>query len=64
MTLNERIVNELNGMGDEKLAELLDFILFLKNKENREKLGMSALSESALAKDWLLPEEDEAWRNL
>ncbi len=34
------------------------------------KLGMSAgletylLSESALAKDWLRPEEDEAWQDL
>lgn len=29
-----------------------------------EKLETALLSESALAKDWLTPEEDEAWKDL
>ncbi len=42
--------------------EVIDFIEFLKSKiEKNETL---LLSEKALAKDWLLPEEDEAWKDL
>lgn len=29
-----------------------------------EKYETAMLSESSLAKDWLRPEEDEAWQNL
>lgn len=35
-----------------------------KTKRAREKLEASLLSESSLAKDWLRPEEDEAWQHL
>ncbi|OAQ19789.1 hypothetical protein [Thermosulfurimonas dismutans] len=42
--------------------EVIDFIEFLKLKiEKNETLF---LSEKSLAKDWLLPEEDEAWKDL
>ena len=42
--------------------EVVDFIEFLKLKiEKNETLF---LSEKSLAKDWLLPEEDEAWKDL
>lgn len=30
----------------------------------REKLATSIASESSLSKDWLRPEEDEAWQDL
>jgi hypothetical protein len=43
---------------------VLDFVLFLKAKIAREKLDMAMMSESSLAKDWLKPEEDEAWQDL
>ena len=42
--------------------EVIDFIEFLNSKiEKKETLF---LSEKSLAKDWLLPEEDEAWKDL
>lgn len=42
--------------------EVIDFVEFLRSKiENDEILF---LSEKSLAKDWLLPEEDEAWKDL
>jgi len=42
--------------------EVIDFIDFLKSRiEKNETLF---LSEKSLAKDWLLPEEDEAWKDL
>ena len=30
----------------------------------KKKVSTLLLSEKSLAKDWLLPEEDEAWNNL
>ncbi|NER95630.1 MAG: DUF2281 domain-containing protein [Symploca sp. SIO1B1] len=46
------------------LAEMLDFLKFIKAKYRQEMLEVSLLSESSLQKDWLLPEEDEAWQDL
>ena len=40
------------------------FIQFLKTKIIKEKLDISIASESSLKKDWLRPEEDEAWQSL
>lgn len=33
-------------------------------KKSPEKFEMALASESSFKKDWLLPEEDEAWQNL
>ena len=46
------------------LEEILDFVRFLKVKGAQEKLKITLLSEPSLQKDWLKPEEDEAWRDL
>jgi hypothetical protein len=42
--------------------EVIDFIEFLKLKIQKNETLF--LSEKNLAKDWLLPEEDEAWEDL
>ena len=42
--------------------EVIDFMEFLMSKV--EKNETLFLSEKSLAKDWLLPEEDEAWKDL
>jgi hypothetical protein len=42
----------------------MDFVQFLKGKMIKEKLNITFASESSLKKDWLRPEEDEAWQNL
>ena len=42
--------------------EVIDFIEFLKLKIQKNETLF--LSEKNLAKDWLLPEEDEAWKDL
>jgi hypothetical protein len=36
----------------------------LQNKRQQEKLEITLLSESSLQKDWLKPEEEEAWQDL
>jgi predicted Zn-dependent protease with MMP-like domain len=58
----ELILKELEDMPDEFIEEVLDIILLLKAKPSQEKLETFILSESALKKDWLKTEEEEAWR--
>ena len=60
----ELILKELENMPDEFIEEVLDIIILLKAKPSWEKLETLILSESALKKDWLKDEEEEAWRDL
>ena len=60
----ELLINELEQAPEYILDEVLDFVHFLKSKIIHEKLGTAILSESTLKKDWLRPEEDEAWKDL
>jgi len=64
MEIKELIYKEIEVFPETYLEEVLDFIHFLKGKESKERMGAAILSESVLAKDWLSPEEDEAWKNL
>ena len=64
MTSKEQILKEIEQVPESLVGEILDFIRFLKTKEAQEKLGATIISESSLEKDWLIPEEDEAWQNL
>jgi hypothetical protein len=64
MHLKELIIQELDQSSEWLLAEVLDFLKFLKAKSRQETLEVSLLSESSLQKDWLRPEEDEAWQDL
>ncbi|NPA39205.1 MAG: DUF2281 domain-containing protein [Thermodesulfobacteria bacterium] len=62
-TEGEKIILEkLKQLPPKYWQEVIDFIDFLKSKiEKNETLF---LSEKSLAKDWLLSEEDEAWKDL
>ena len=64
MNKKELIAKEIEQVPEPLLEEVLDFVRFLKTKRNHEKLEISLLSESSLKKDWVKPEEDEAWRDL
>jgi hypothetical protein len=64
MITKDLLINEIEEVPEPFLAEVLDFVHFLKGKLAREKLDGTIMSESSLGKDWLRPEEDEAWRNL
>ena len=51
----------------QKGLPLPDYLLAIIQKRKRkysEGMETYLLSESALAKDWLRPEEDEAWKDL
>ena len=64
MSAKDLIIQEMEQVPEALLEEVLDFLRFFKTKEMQEKLEIPVLSESSLEKDWLLPEEDEAWRDL
>jgi hypothetical protein len=64
MTKKDLIVREIEEFPEPMLEEILDFVRFLKLKGAQEKLEITLLSEPSLQKDWLNPEEDEAWRDL
>ena len=56
------ILKEIEHVPDALLEEVVDFIRFLKTKMIQEKYEITVASESSLKKDWLRPEEDEAWQ--
>ncbi len=64
MLAKEAIHKEIDVLPEEIAVEILDFINFLKEKYVKEKMEVTLLSESSLQKDWLTPEEDDAWQNL
>ena len=64
MTSKEAVIQELEKIPEHLLTEVLDFIQFLNIKYSKEELETHLLSESALAKDWLNVEEDQARKSL
>lgn len=64
MRSREQLIQEIEQMPDDLLDEVFDFLKVLQTKHSQEKLEGSLLSESALARDWLRLEEDEAWQDL
>ena len=57
------IVRELESVPEEDFDTLLGFIDSLKSR-NAEDTAPALLAESSLMKDWLSPEEEEAWQIL
>ncbi len=64
MEVKELILKEIEKIPEQYLTEELDFIRFLETKALEEKMGTAVASETSLKKDWLKPEEDEAWQDL
>ncbi|MBI4654363.1 MAG: DUF2281 domain-containing protein [Nitrospirae bacterium] len=64
MNKKELLLNEIEQVPESFLDEVLDFVHFLKTKITKERLDTAIASESTLKKDWLRPEEDEAWQTL
>ncbi|MCC7571899.1 MAG: DUF2281 domain-containing protein [Candidatus Methanofastidiosum sp.] len=63
MNIKDLVIKEIEKTPEPILEEVFDFIVFLKNKSNIIS-ETAILSESSLKKDWLKPEEDEAWAYL
>jgi len=64
MLPKELLHKEIDSLPSEFTDEIYDFVNYLKIKRVRERMENSLLSESALQKDWLSAEEDEAWKDL
>lgn len=64
MSTRELLINEIKNVPEPLLAEVLDFVHFLKSRIIKGKVETALASETSLRKDWLKPEEDEAWQNL
>ena len=61
---NELLFKQIHNLPEHLKDELLDYIQYLKSKATKEKYTLPLMSESSLQKDWLKPEEDEAWKDL
>lgn len=64
MNTKEQLINEIEGTPEPLLSEVLDFLCFLKARLDQDKIDTAIMSESSLKKDWLKPEEDDAWLSL
>jgi hypothetical protein len=68
MTTLETLIEEAEDAPEAILQEVIHYLRYLKAEEvvaeRHAARDMARLSESALAKDWLKPEEDEAWQYL
>ncbi|MEW6711189.1 MAG: DUF2281 domain-containing protein [Candidatus Riflebacteria bacterium] len=64
MSKKAELLKEIETVSEPLLAEVIDFVRFLKMKEGREANYNALMSEPALAKDWDLKEEEDAWRDL
>ena len=63
MSTRELIAQELGRLSEQDLGRLLAFLRKLE-EDQAEAAAPAVAAESALAKDWLSPEEDAAWANL
>ncbi len=64
MSNRELIVAELERIPEPLLEEVLDFVRSLRANGAARLAETAVASESVLGRDWLRPEEDEAWRGL
>jgi len=64
MTKRESLLKEIDRVPDSVLDEVADFVRFLRARLARDSMATAVASESSLRKDWLRPEEDEAWQDL
>ena len=64
MNTKEAIAHEIEQVPEPLLEQVLEFLLSLKTQYQQEKLEITMMSESSLAKDWLSEVEEEAWQDL
>jgi len=63
MSKRELIARELEQVPERELDKLLVFVRLLA-EGHADTTVLALAAESSLAKDWLSPEEDEAWAGL
>lgn len=63
MKTKQEIIQEIQSIPEPLLSEILDFVQFLKQKHITNK-SIDLKETNNLEKDWLKPEENEAWQYL
>jgi len=64
MSIREKIIQETENAPERILAEVLDYLQYLKVKHQQGMMETALVSESLLQEDWLKPEEETAWQDL
>jgi hypothetical protein len=64
MTAKEAILKAVEVLPDDRLGDLANYADLLRHEEAVLSSPTALASERTLAKDWLRPEEDEAWKDL
>jgi len=65
--LTDSLIQEIKASPEPLQREVFDFLVFLKTRHAARGEGhenLLPLAQTAWAKDWDSPEEDEAWRDL
>jgi hypothetical protein len=62
LNINDLVIQEARELPLAKAREVLDFILFLKQRE--DTLFVAQAAETSLAKLWGSDDEDKAWKDL
>jgi len=63
MTVREKLIQEVMALPDSLVAELLEHARALRNMDGKGSSETAIVSEPSLPRDWLRPEEDEAWKD-
>jgi len=58
------LLQEIETLPVACLDDVIDFVVWIKQRKLSNILETMLLSEAALPKDWSTPEEDEAWASL
>ena len=64
MTNRAVLQQEIETLPASCLGEVIDFIIWIKQRKLSQIPEPMLLSEAVLSKDWNTPEEDKAWANL
>ena len=64
MSTQQLIEQEVTRLPENLQREVYDFARFLRFQREDESFNGLLLSETALAKEWITPEEDAAWASL
>jgi hypothetical protein len=64
VTTREVILHAVEDLPSEYLDEVVNYLQALRLRTAHQNVPTALASESVLARDWLRPEEDEAWRDL
>lgn len=64
MTAKEAFVRAVEDLQEECLGDLAHYVEALRQGAALRVVPTALASEAVLAKDWLRPEEDEAWSDL